>query len=110
MKLLLTVALLGCVGSFAGLAMAQGQQGQALGKDLSSQCAHRRIMPPDPHDDCARKLRSDAKLGDGQGDAAPTSSNYSPSGVGPGIGPGNGAGQGNGIGPGRGGGQGKGRR
>ena len=41
-KILLTVAVLGSVGSFAGLAMAQGKQGE-----VSSQCAHRRVMPPD---------------------------------------------------------------
>ena len=103
MKLRLTVAILGCVGSFADLAMAQG----ALGRDLSSQCAHRRIMPPDPNDGCVRKLRSDAKMGDGQGGASTNGSSYSDFSA---AGPGNGGGQGNGIGPGRGGGQGKGRR
>jgi hypothetical protein len=104
-KLRLTVAILGCLGGLADLAIAQGQQGQALGRDLSSQCAHRRIMPPDPNDDCARKLRSDAKMGDGQGGVSTTSSSYSNF-----SGPGNAGGQGNGIGPGKGGGQGKGRR
>src|SRR5262245_25702060 len=43
-KILLTVAVLGSVGSFAGLAMAQGKQGQAVGNEVSSQCAHRRVM------------------------------------------------------------------
>src|SRR6185369_4737275 len=62
-KILLTVAVLGCVGSFAGLAMAQGKQGEAFASEVSSQCAHRRVMPPDPRDDCVRKLRSDAQLG-----------------------------------------------
>jgi hypothetical protein len=102
-KTLLTVAVLGSVGSFAGLAMAQGKQGEALGSDVPSQCAHRRTMPPDPRDDCVRKLR-DAQLGYGQGGASAGSSPAS------GDGPGNGRGQGNGIGPGNGGGQGKGRR
>ena len=48
-KILLAVAVLGSVGSFAGLAMAQGKQGDAFGSDVSSlltkleaQCAHRR--------------------------------------------------------------------
>jgi hypothetical protein len=64
-KILLTVAVLGSVGSFAGLAMAQGKQGEAFGSEVSSQCAHRRVMAPDPHNDCVRKLRSE--LGYGQG-------------------------------------------
>src|SRR5262249_1754670 len=62
-KILLTVAVLGTVGSFAGPAMAQGKQGEAFGSEVSSQCAHRRVMPPDPRDDCARKLRGDTQLG-----------------------------------------------
>jgi hypothetical protein len=110
-KIVLTAAVLGFVGGFAGLAMGQDKTGEALGSDVSSKCAHRRTMPPDPHDDCFRKQRSDAQVGFGQGSA-------SASGVGPGngggrangIGPGNGGGQGNGIGPGSGGGQGKGRQ
>ena len=115
MKLLFTGAILGFVGCFAGLAMAQSKQREAIGKDISSQCAHRRILPPDPHDDCARRLRSDAKLGGGQGDVSTTSSSYISGagpggGAGPGIGPGNGGGHGNAIGRGSGGGQGKGRR
>src|SRR5215831_10148378 len=65
-KILLTVAVLGSVGGFAGLAMAQGIQGGAFGREVSSQCAHRRVMAPDPHNDCFRKLRSDAHLGYGQ--------------------------------------------
>jgi hypothetical protein len=68
-KILLTVAVLGSVGSFAGPSMAQGKQGGAFGSEVSSQCAHRRVMPPDPRDDCVRKLRSDAQLGYAQGDA-----------------------------------------
>ena len=109
-KMLLTVAVLGSVGGFAGLALAQSKQGEAFDRDVSSvvakleaQCAHRRTMPPDPRDDCARRLRSDAQLGYGQ-DGASSSSQVS------GAGPGIGGGQGNGIGPGSGGGQGKGRR
>jgi hypothetical protein len=106
-KILLTVAVLGSVGGIADLAMAQGKQSEA-----SSQCAHRRVMPPDPRDDCARNLRSNAQLGYGQGSAsANSSSDNQASGAGPGnAGPGNGAGAGNGIGPGSGGGQSKGRR
>jgi hypothetical protein len=73
-KILLTVAVLGSVGGFAGLAMAQGNQGEAFGSEVSSQCAHRRVMAPDPHNDCARKLRSDAQLGYGQAGASASSS------------------------------------
>ena len=125
-KILLTVAVLGSVGSFAGLAMAQDKQGEAFGSDVSSllakleaQCAHRRrTMPPDPRDDCVaklHKLRSDAQIGYGQGGAAARAGLgtglWRPDlGARAGIGPGNGGGQGNGIGPGNGGGQGKGRR
>jgi hypothetical protein len=113
-KILLTVAVLGSVGGVADLAMAQGKQGEAFGREVSSQCAHRRMMPPDPRDDCARKLRNDAQLGYGQGSASSSSSDSQASGAGPGngngVGPGNGAGAGNGIGPGSGGGQAKGRR
>ena len=114
-KILLTVAVLGSVGGLAGLAMAQGKQGETYGSDISSllakleaQCAHRRIMPPDPRDDCAtklHKLRGDAQIGSGQrGALAPGA------GPGNGIGPGKGIGPGNGIGPGSGGGQGRGKR
>jgi hypothetical protein len=111
-KILLTVAALGSVGSFAGLAMAQGKQGEAFGSDISSllakleaQCAHRRIMPPDPRDDCVsklNKLRGEAHLGSGS--ATVTGAQAA------GVGPGKGGGPGNGIGPGSGGGQAKGRR
>jgi hypothetical protein len=79
-KILLSVAVLGSVSGFAGLgvfsslAMAQGKQGVAFGSEVSSQCAHRRVMAPDPHNDCFRKLRSDAQLGYGQGGASASSS------------------------------------
>ncbi len=72
-KILLTVAVLGSVGGFAGLAMAQGKQGGAFGSEVSSQCAHRRVMAPDPHNDCFRKLRSDPQIGYGQGGASASS-------------------------------------
>jgi hypothetical protein len=118
-KTLLTVAVLGSVGAFAHLAMAQDKQTEASGSDTSSsrakleaQCAHRlRTMPPDAHDDCSklRKLRSDAQIGYGQGGASALAAGPG-NGGGQGIGPGSGGGQGNGIGPGNGGGQGNGRR
>lgn len=114
-KILATAAVLGSVGSFAGLAIAQDKQGEAFRGDISSilakleaQCAHRRrTLPPDPRDDCIsklQKLRSDAQIGYAQ--AGPGNGG----GQGNGIGPGNGGSQGNGIGPGSGGGQGRGRR
>jgi hypothetical protein len=92
-KILLAVAVLGSVDSFAGLAMAQGKQGEAFGGAVSSQCAHRRVMPPDPRDECVRKLRSDAQLRYGQGGASASGSSDSQA---SGAGPGNGAGQGKG--------------
>jgi hypothetical protein len=109
-KILLTVAVLGSVDSFAGLAMAQGKQGEAFGSAVSSQCAHRRVMPPDPRDDCVRKLRSDAQLGYGQGGASDIQASGAGPGNGAGAGNGLGPGNGNGIGPGSGNGQAKGRR
>jgi hypothetical protein len=90
-KILLTVAVLGSVGGFAGLAMAEGKQGEASGNEVSSQCAHRRMMPPDPRNDCSRP------------------GGASTIGAGPGSGIGQGIGTGQGIGPGNGGGQAKGR-
>ena len=99
-KIVLTAAVLGSVGGFAGLAIAQEQQGGALGSEVSAQCAHRRVMPPDPRDGCVRQLRSDVQLGSGQGGVSASSSQGS------GVGPGNGGGPGSGIGPGNGGGRG----
>jgi hypothetical protein len=121
-KVLLTIALLGSVAGFANLAIAQGKQGEAPGSDaaslqakLAAQCAHRRTMPPDPRDDCARKLRNEAQAGYGQGGvSAGQAAVAGPGNGGQGAGPGNDGGQGNGgsqgIGPGSGGGQAKGRR
>ena len=113
-KMLRTIAILGSVAGFANLAMAQDKQGETNGADVSAslakleaQCAHRRILPPDPRDDCARRLGSDAQLGYGQGGGY--ASSYSQAaGAGPGIGPGNAGGPGNSLGPGNGGGAGKG--
>ena len=113
-KILLTIAVLGSMGSFARLAMAQVKQGETFGSDVSylaklkSQCTHRRrTMPPDPRDDCGKlnKLRSDAQIGSGQGGVPASNSSQAP-----GTGPGNVGNQGNGTGPGSGAGQGKGRR
>jgi hypothetical protein len=121
-RILVTVAVLGSVGNFAGLAMAQDKQGEAFSSDISSllakleaQCAHRRrTAPPDPRDDCLsklQKLRSEAQIGYGQVDVLAAGAGPGNGGSqGNGIGPGSGGGQGNGIGPGSGGGQGRGRR
>jgi hypothetical protein len=94
-RILLTVAVLGTVGSFAGLAMAEGKQGEAAGSEESSRCAHRKVMPPDPRDNCG---------------ASPSQAAGAKSGIGPGSAVGLGIGTGQGIGPGNGGGQGNGRR
>ena len=115
-RILFSVAVLGSVGSFAGLAMAQGKPGEASGSDvpslvekLEAQCAHRRrTMPPDPGDECARRLR-EAQRGTGLAGAANGDGQAAGAGLGIGAGPGGGAG--NGIGPGgNGGGLAKGRK
>lgn len=120
-RILLAAAILGAA-AFTDLAMAQGKPGEASGSDVSSlvakleaQCAHRRrTMPPDPGDECARKLR-DAQLATGVAGAANGAGQAGlgigagpGNGTGNGIGPGNGAG--NGIGPGSGGGLAKGKK
>jgi len=66
-KIALAIAVLGSVAGCAGLAMAQGGQGEASGSEMSSQCAHRRVMAPDPHSDCVRRLRGDVQLDYGRG-------------------------------------------
>jgi hypothetical protein len=66
-KILLAVAVLVSVSRFAGLAMAQDQQGEAFGSEMSSQCAHRRVMAPNLRDGCVPRLRSDVQLGYGRG-------------------------------------------
>jgi hypothetical protein len=125
-RMLLTFAVLGAVGGSTNLAMAQDQRAETHGGDASSsqakldtQCAHRRVMPPDPRDECARRVRSNGQLGYGQGGgyasgygAGPGAGPGNPGAQGNSIGPGNAGGQGNSIGPGNGGGggQGKGRR
>ena len=107
-KILLSVAVVGSVGSFAALATAlEAPDGKLLSKleKLDAQCEHRRrTMAPDPRNDCVSRLRSDSS---GQGDAAAIGAGEA-AGAGLGFGPGNGGGQGNGIGPGNGGGQGNG--
>jgi hypothetical protein len=105
-KILLTVAVLSSVGSLAGLAMAQGKQGEASGSEVSSQCAHRRMMPPDPRNNCFGRGGA-STTGAGPGSAIGQGIGTG-QGIGPGNGPGNGGGQG--IGPGNGGGQAKGRQ
>jgi hypothetical protein len=65
-KILLAVAVLVSVGSFAGPAMAQGNQAEVFGSEMSSQCAHRRVMAPNLRDGCVPKLRSDVQRSDAQ--------------------------------------------
>lgn len=123
-KILATVVVLGAVSNFAGFAIAQDKRDEAFVAEVSSvlakkkaQCTHRRIMPPDSHDDCFNRQRGDVEIGTGRNDAVAAASGAG-SGIGPGngggpgngIGPGNGGGRGNGIGLGIGGGQGRGRR
>jgi hypothetical protein len=60
-KTFLTVLVFSGMCSFAGLAMAQGKQGDAFGTDVSSQCAQ--MSEPRSKDECVRRLRSDAQLG-----------------------------------------------
>ena len=50
--------------------MAQVIQGEGFGSEVSAQCAHRRVMAPDPHNDCVRKPRGDAQLGYGRAQPA----------------------------------------
>src|SRR5262245_51057335 len=85
----LTVLIFGSMCSFAGLAMAQGKQGDAFGTDVSSQCAQ--MSDPRVKDDCVRRLRSDAQLGSErswQGGSAGSSAQGNAFGTGSGAGPG----------------------
>jgi hypothetical protein len=110
-----TFLIVAALGSSSNLtAMAQDKQGDGSGsvsslvEKLEAQCAHRRrTMPPDPGDECARRLR-EAQVGTGLAGAANGGNQASGAGVGIGAGPGNGAG--NGIGPGSGGGLAKGKK
>ena len=88
-KAFLTVLVIGSMGSFAGFAMAQGKQGDALGADVSSQCAQ--MSDPRVKDDCVRRLRSEAQLGSErswQGGSAGSSAQGNAFGAGTGTGPG----------------------
>lgn len=111
-KILAAATVLGAAGNFVDLAMAQDKQDAAFVAEVSSvlakkeaQCTHRRIMPPDPHDNCFNRQRGDVEIGTGRNGAVAEAS-----GGRAGIGPGNGGGRGNGIGLGIGGGRGKGRQ
>ena len=86
-KILLTVAVLGTVGSFAGLAMAESKQGEAVSNEDASHCAHRRVMPPDPRYDCGASANQTSGAGGGIG---PGNAVRQGIGTGQGIGPGNG--------------------
>ena len=101
------ITVLALSSGLAAVASAQEKKDDVFGSEVSAQCAHRRVMPPDPRDGCVRNLRSDAQIGSGQGGALVSSSS---DGQASGVGPGNAGGPGNGIGPGSGNGQAKGRR
>jgi hypothetical protein len=96
MRMLLTVAVLGSAGSFAGLAMAQSKQGEPTSSDVSTlvarlqaQCVHRRAtMPPDERDHCARILRDAQSNGQNGASANNQAAPAGPGNVGA-IGPGN---------------------
>jgi hypothetical protein len=88
-KSFLTVLVFSSMCGFAGLAMAQGKQGDAFGTDVSSQCAQ--MSDPRVKDDCVRRLRSDAQLGSErswQGGSAGSSAQGNAFGTGSGAGPG----------------------
>src|SRR5262245_15205383 len=98
-KMLRAVAVLGCVGSLAGSAIAQDNHGgfgsnvPSTVKRLEAQCAHRRrTMPPDENDECARNARdSQSTYGQGGNQAAQNAGQVGPGGAGPGgAGPGGG--------------------
>ena len=88
-KILLTVAVLGAVGSFASPVMAEGKQGEAVSSEDASHCAHRRVMPPDPRYDCGASAGQTTGTGGGIG---PGNAVRQGIGTGQGIGPGNGGG------------------
>ena len=86
---LTAVLVVSSTWSFAGLAMAQGKHGDALGSDVSSQCAQ--MSDPRVKDDCVRRLRSDAQLGSErswQGGSGGSSAQGHAFGAGTGAGPG----------------------
>jgi hypothetical protein len=71
-KILLTLAVLGSVAGFADLAIAQDQQSEVLGNEVSPQCAHRRVMAPNLREGCGPRPRSNAQLGYGQSQSGST--------------------------------------
>lgn len=88
-KPFVTVLVFSSMCSFAGLAMAQGKQADALGTDISSQCAQ--MGDPRVKDDCVRRLRSEAQLGSerswqgGSAGGSAQSNAFGAAGVGPGM-------------------------
>ena len=97
-KAFLTVAVIGSVCGFAGLAFAQqGKQGDAFGTGVSTDCAQ--MKSPGAKDDCVRLLRQGAELGSerswqGGNSAGNSSHSVGSSEMGSGSGPGAGAGMG----------------
>src|SRR5262245_47592456 len=91
-KAFLTVLVIGSTCSFAGLALAQGKQGDNLGSEVSSQCAQ--MSDPRLKDDCVRRLRSEAQLGSerswqgGSSGSSAQGNAFGAAGTGPGMGQG----------------------
>ena len=99
-KAFLAAAAIASACSFAGLAFAQGIQGDAFGTDVSSQCAQ--MTDPGGKADCVRLLRKDADLGSERSWQGGSSASHASLGVGSsGMGSGVGAGAGMGAGKGR---------
>jgi hypothetical protein len=95
-KTFLTVAVIGSVCGFAGLAFAQGKQDEPFGSTVSSLCAQ--MKDPKAKDDCVREQRKEAGLGSerswqGGNSASSSSQGVGSSGMGSGGGPGMGAGK-----------------
>jgi hypothetical protein len=86
-----TIAVLPLAFSVANLALAQGKKDDALGTDVSSQCAQ--MKDPRVKDDCVRRLRGEAQIGSEKSWQAPASSNNQSPGVGPGADRGQGKGR-----------------
>ena len=99
-KAFLAAAIIASACSFAGLAFAQGKQGDAFGTDVSSKCAQ--MVDPGAKADCVRLLRKDADLGSERSWQGGTSASHSSQGVGSsGMGSGAGVGAGAGMGAGK---------
>lgn len=76
-----TIGVLTAACWLAGTALAQGKKDDALGTDVSSQCAQ--MANPQIKDECVRRLRGESQIGSErswQGGASANSSNQGPPG------------------------------